>query len=113
MEILLRHERLSSFSILLANGPEPRKAGECHLNFAEGCHLYSALTLALRIIMVLTRSLWPGWGPIYCFCSSRDTTIKRINAAGAGQWSSVPKGVSEQPLEAAAHCALTPTGGLL
>src|SRR6187200_297367 len=27
---------------------QPRKAGECHLNFAEGCHLYIASTAEIR-----------------------------------------------------------------
>jgi hypothetical protein len=31
---------------------QPRKAGECHLNFAEGCHLYIASTLLIRLILI-------------------------------------------------------------
>jgi hypothetical protein len=37
---------------------QPRKAGECHLNFAEGCHLYIALTEADRLVLVMEPEKW-------------------------------------------------------
>src|SRR5215210_73394 len=41
---------------------QPRKAGECHLNFAEGCHLYIALTNQFRGLGFMERGAGAGGG---------------------------------------------------
>src|SRR5215210_5297590 len=45
---------------------QPRKAGGCHLNFAQGCHLYIAVTAGPRITLhygtgfeAFVKCLWP------------------------------------------------------
>jgi hypothetical protein len=47
--------------------PGPQNPGECHLYFAEGCHLYIALTRQSRIMRILEkpRRFGVAAGPVF------------------------------------------------
>src|SRR5688572_26933487 len=59
--------------------PQPNPAGECHLNFAEGCHLYIAPTHQIRVRSVLTRILDRSIERVRCTVSTGLLPASRLD----------------------------------